>query len=212
MPDPQAPFWRRKAMTEMTHAEWESLCDGCGRCCLNKLIDEDTNETVLHRRRLQAARRRQAAAARDYANRQAKVKDCVRLTPRNVRRLNWLPPTCGYRLVAEGKDLAWWHPLVSGDPETVHTAGVSVRGRVAASETDVPDEKLEDYIVSWPGKWPKGAKRQGLQETSRQVAWIGPQRARSERQFKTCARQRSQTKSFANGKSNFYDQKWLRLR
>ena len=88
------------------------------------------------------------------------VKDCVRLTPRNVRRLSWLPPTCGYRLVAEGRDLFWWHPLVSGDPETVHAAGISVRGRVAASEKDVPDERLEEYIVSWPGKLPKTAKKQ----------------------------------------------------
>jgi uncharacterized cysteine cluster protein YcgN (CxxCxxCC family) len=87
------------------------------------------------------------------------VKDCVRLTPRNVRRLSWLPPTCGYRLVAEGRELYWWHPLVSGDPETVHAAGVSVRGRVSASEKDVPDAKLEEYIVSWPGKVPKGARR-----------------------------------------------------
>ena len=87
------------------------------------------------------------------------MKDCVRLTPRNVRRLSWLPPTCGYRLVAEGRDLAWWHPLVSGSPETVHEAGVSVRGRVSASEKTVPDAKLEEYIVKWPGKWPKGAKR-----------------------------------------------------
>jgi len=76
-----------------------------------------------------------------------------------VRRLSWLPPTCGYRLVAEGRDLYWWHPLKSGDPETVHAAGVSVRGRVSASEKDVPDDKLEEYIVSWPGKVPKGAKR-----------------------------------------------------
>ena len=76
------------------------------------------------------------------------MRDCVRLTPRNVKRLTWLPPTCAYRLVAEGRDLAWWHPLVSGDPETVHTAGVSVRGRVTASEKDVPDDKLEGYIVA----------------------------------------------------------------
>ena len=87
------------------------------------------------------------------------MRDCVRLTPRNVKRLTWLPPTCAYRLVADGKDLAWWHPLVSGSAETVHEAGISVRGRVAANEKDVPDARLEEFIVSWPGKWPKGAKR-----------------------------------------------------
>ena len=158
MADPQVPFWRRKAMSEMTRAEWESLCDGCGRCCLNKLIDEDTNETVFTDvgcRLLDG----ESCRCRDYAHRQSKVKDCVRLTPRNVSRLKWLPPTCAYRLVAEGKDLAWWHPLVSGDPETVHRAGVSVRGRVTASEAAVPDDRLEEYIVSWPGKWPRGARR-----------------------------------------------------
>jgi uncharacterized cysteine cluster protein YcgN (CxxCxxCC family) len=152
------PFWRRKAMKDMTATEWESLCDGCGRCCLNKLQEEGSDRTYytdVGCRLLDG----QTCRCTDYAHRQAKVRDCVRLTPRNVRRLKWLPPTCGYRLVAEGKDLAWWHPLVSGDPETVHTAGVSVRGRVAASEVDVPDAKLTDYIVSWPGKWPKGAKR-----------------------------------------------------
>jgi uncharacterized cysteine cluster protein YcgN (CxxCxxCC family) len=73
--------------------------------------------------------------------------------------MTWLPPTCGYKLVAEGRDLYWWHPLVSGDPDTVHAAGISVRGRVSASEADVPDEKLEDYIVKWPGKWPKGSRK-----------------------------------------------------
>jgi uncharacterized cysteine cluster protein YcgN (CxxCxxCC family) len=157
MTDTPKPFWRTKRMSEMTPAEWESLCDGCGRCCLNKLIDEDTHQTVFTDvgcRLLDA----QTCRCSDYARRQSRVKDCIRLTWRNIKRLTWLPPTCGYRLVAEGRDLAWWHPLVSGSSETVHTAGISVRGRVTASEKDVPDNKLEEYVVSWPGKWPKGAK------------------------------------------------------
>jgi uncharacterized cysteine cluster protein YcgN (CxxCxxCC family) len=128
MAETQLPFWRRKAMSEMTRAEWESLCDGCGRCCLNKLIDEDTNATVftdVSCKLLDC----QTCRCSDYAHRQAKVKDCVRLTPRNVRRLKWLPPTCAYRLVAEGRDLAWWHPLVSGDPETIHAADAFQRAK-----------------------------------------------------------------------------------
>ncbi|MFN3659405.1 MAG: YcgN family cysteine cluster protein [Pseudolabrys sp.] len=162
MSDEPAPFWRRKKLSEMTDREWESLCDGCGRCCLNKLIDEDTNETVFTDvgcALLDATNCR----CTDYKNRQARVSDCVRLTWRNVKRLTWLPPTCGYRIVARGEDLPWWHPLVSGRPETVHEAGISVRGRVSASEADVPDEKLGEYVVAWPGKWPKGgahARRQ----------------------------------------------------
>jgi uncharacterized protein len=156
-PTPDTPFWLAKKMSEMTQKEWESLCDGCGRCCLNKLIEEDTNATVFTDVGCTLLDG-DTCRCRDYKNRQKKVSDCVRLTWRNVKRLTWLPPTCGYRLVAEGRDLPWWHPLVSGDPETVHTAGISVRGRVSASEDDVPDEKLEDYIVSWPGKWPKGAR------------------------------------------------------
>lgn len=151
------PFWRTKRLSEMTPSEWESLCDGCGRCCLNKLIDDDTNETVFTDVGCKLLDG-ETCRCKDYKNRQAKVPDCVRLTWRNVRRLSWLPPTCGYRLVANGQDLAWWHPLVSGDPETVHKAGISVRGRVTASEEDVPDEKLPEYVVSWPGKWPKGAR------------------------------------------------------
>jgi uncharacterized cysteine cluster protein YcgN (CxxCxxCC family) len=153
----EAPFWRRKRLSEMSRTEWESLCDGCGRCCLNKLIDEDTGETVFTDvgcRLLDAQRCR----CTDYAHRQSKVSDCVRLTWRNVKRLTWLPPTCAYRIVANGGDLPWWHHLKSGSRDTVHTAGVSVRGRVAASEKDVPDEKLEEFIVAWPGKWPRGAK------------------------------------------------------
>jgi len=152
-----APFWRTKRLSEMTQREWESLCDGCGRCCLNKLIDEDTRQTVFTDVGCQLLDG-QSCRCTDYAHRQAMVKDCVRLTPRNVRRLSWLPPTCGYRLVAEGRELAWWHPLVSGDPETVYLAGVSVRGRVSASEKQVPDDKLEKYIVTWPGRVPKATR------------------------------------------------------
>lgn len=154
----ELPFWRRKAMKDMTPQEWESLCDGCGRCCLNKLQEEGSDRTwytdvgcVL----LDG----QTCRCSDYAKRRERVKDCVKLTSRNVRRLSWLPPTCGYRLVADGRDLYWWHPLVSGDPETVHIAGISVRGRVGACESEVPDEDLEDHIVNWPMQLPRSARR-----------------------------------------------------
>ena len=157
-PADELPFWRRKAMKDMTAAEWESLCDGCGRCCLNKLQEEGSDRTYytdVGCKLLDG----QSCRCTDYKNRSAKVADCVTLTSRNIGRISWLPPTCGYKLVAAGKDLYWWHPLVSGDPETVHAAGVSVRGKVGASEENVPDKDLEDHIVSWPLKWPKGAKR-----------------------------------------------------
>ena len=120
----------------MSSAEWESLCDGCARCCLEKLEDEDTGKiyfTHVSCKLLDAG----LCACKDYANRSDQVPDCVRLTPENVRTLNWLPPSCGYRLVAEGRDLYWWHPLISGDPDTVHEAGVSVRGRVQGTEDEI---------------------------------------------------------------------------
>ena len=145
----ELPFWRRKTLEAMSVDEWESLCDGCGRCCLVKLEDEDTGEihytdvgcTLLDDK---------ACRCRDYANRQAKVADCVRLTPDAVRSLSWLPETCAYRLLAEGRDLYWWHPLVSGDPGTVHAAGVSVRGRVAGPEEDFSVQDLLNRITDWP--------------------------------------------------------------
>jgi uncharacterized protein len=154
----KVPFWQRKSLDEMTDAEWESLCDGCGRCCLNKLEEEGTDRTFytdVGCRLLDG----ETCRCRDYAHRSEKVDDCVRLTPETLKTITWLPPSCAYVLLAEGKDLYWWHPLVSGDPETVHAAGVSVRGRVGANERDVPDEDLEDYIVSWPLKLPKRARR-----------------------------------------------------
>ena len=140
------PFWRRKTLAEMTRGEWESLCDGCAKCCLDKLQDDDTGEisyTEVACRLLDLG----TCRCTDYANRKRFVPDCVVLTPRTVARLSWLPSSCAYRLISEGRDLAWWHPLVSGDPETVHRAGVSVRGR-AVPEALAGD--LEDHIVHWP--------------------------------------------------------------
>jgi uncharacterized cysteine cluster protein YcgN (CxxCxxCC family) len=137
------PFWKTKPLEAMSKAEWESLCDGCGKCCLSKLEDEDTGEihwTSIGCRLFDAG----TCRCSDYANRLKKVSDCVKLTPRNVRTLSWLPSSCAYRLVAEGKDLAWWHPLVSGRAETVHEAGISVRGRITALESDF--EEIEEYF------------------------------------------------------------------
>lgn len=137
------PYWKVKSLEEMTSAEWESLCDGCGKCCLAKLEDEDTGEihwTSVVCRLFDE----KTCRCGDYPNRFAKVDDCVRLTPKNVGTISWLPSTCAYRLLAEGHDLYWWHPLVSGDPDTVHIAGISVRGRTTALESDLPDP--EDYF------------------------------------------------------------------
>ena len=147
------PFWRRKSLSDMSAAEWESLCDGCGRCCLNKLEDVDTGEiywTDVACKLLDG----ETCRCTNYKNRRKHVPDCVKLSAKNVGKLSWLPPTCAYRLVDEGRELYWWHPLVSGDPETVHQAGISVRGRTV-SERDYPVDAFEDRVVSWPGKRPR---------------------------------------------------------
>ena len=164
MPPDDPPFWRRKSLREMTDSEWESLCDGCGRCCLNKLEEEGTDRTFytdVGCRLLDG----DTCKCKDYKNRAALVDDCVQLTPQTIDEITWLPPTCAYRLIDEGRDLYWWHPLVSGDPETVHQAGVSVRGRVGGSEVDIPDDQLENYIVSWPLKVPKAARHKPKERT-----------------------------------------------
>jgi uncharacterized cysteine cluster protein YcgN (CxxCxxCC family) len=147
------PFWR-KPLTEMTQSEWESLCDGCGRCCLVKLEDEDTGR-IWHTDLGCKLLRNSDCRCGDYVHRQSKVPDCIKLTPQTVGHLRWLPPTCAYKLLNDGKDLPWWHPLVSGSPETVHTAGISARGRISAKEDDVPLSEYADHIVAWPGRTPR---------------------------------------------------------
>jgi uncharacterized protein len=145
------PFWQRKPLAAMTPREWESLCDGCGRCCLVKFEDEDTGEiayTDVSCKLLDTG----SCRCSDYRNRAKIVDDCVKLTPANVGDLAWLPTTCAYRILDEGGDLPWWHPLVSGDPETVVTAGVSMRGR-AVSERDVaPDAVVRRIRKLKPAK------------------------------------------------------------
>ena len=136
------PFWLTKTLDALTPGEWESLCDGCGRCCLVKLEDEDTGailRTDIACKLLDAG----SCRCRSYENRQKKVHDCIKLTPDAVREIPWLPSTCAYRLVREGKPLLPWHPLLSGSPDTVHEAGISVRGRTGGSERTV---RLRDYV------------------------------------------------------------------
>ena len=143
-------FWRHKTLAEMTAQEWESLCDGCAQCCLIKLEDDDTGElfhTKLACRLLDLGSCRCA----DYPNRHKLVSDCIHLTPENAGSLDWLPQSCAYRLVAEGRDLFWWHPLVSGDPSTVREAGVSVRG-FARSEGTIPLSEMPRYVIKDPSR------------------------------------------------------------
>ncbi|NJM31336.1 MAG: YcgN family cysteine cluster protein, partial [Rhizobiales bacterium] len=134
------PYWKTKTLGEMTREEWESLCDGCGRCCLNKLEDDDTGR--FHYTRA-ACKLLDLGTCRcsDYPNRAKRVSDCVTLTPGNVGSLGWLPKTCAYRLLDEGKNLAWWHPLISGDPETVKQAGISIVDE-AYSEVGIKTKEL----------------------------------------------------------------------
>jgi hypothetical protein len=151
------PFWKTKQLEEMSPAEWESLCDGCGRCCLHKLRDEDTDELYFTN---VACRLLELGSCRcgDYADRRRRVPDCVSLTPEAVREIDWLPPSCAYRRLAEGKDLSWWHPLVSGDAESVHRAGISVRGRAISEKQAGP---YEHYVVEWPGRMPRPKRSLG---------------------------------------------------
>ena len=144
-----APFWETKTLAEMSPVEWESLCDGCGLCCLIRFEDEETGEvfaTRAHCRLFDGA----LCRCSDYPNRKTYVPDCIKLTPHNIEALEWMPKSCAYRRLHEGRALASWHPLVSGDPESVHQAGVSVRGLTfseleLASPEDAVDHEAPEF-------------------------------------------------------------------
>ncbi len=139
----QTPFWESKSLAEMSASEWESLCDGCGLCCLVRFEDEDTGEVIPTR---VACRLFDGGLCRcvDYENRKVQVPDCVKLTPGNIDSLPWMPRSCAYRRLHEGRGLPDWHPLVTGDPESTHKAGMSIRGQTI-NETclDDPEDALD---------------------------------------------------------------------
>jgi uncharacterized protein len=146
---PSRPFWETKTLAQMSPQEWESLCDGCGRCCFVKLEDEDTQDVYFTSIACHLLDQGTCRCS-DYPNRLAQVPDCMKLTPSLVYTTSWLPITCAYRRVAEGRGLADWHPLISGNKESVHTAGISVRGRITATEGKIDESDAIDHIIDWP--------------------------------------------------------------
>ena len=143
----EQPFWKKTALGDMTAGEWESLCDGCGRCCLHKLEDIDSGETSQTNVACRLLNLGTCQCSK-YEDRKKYVPDCLILDVVNITELHWMPPTCAYRQLAEGRELSWWHPLVSGDPETVHQAGISVRSMAI---TERKAGALEHHLIDpWP--------------------------------------------------------------
>lgn len=142
-------YWERKPLSAMNQREWEALCDGCGKCCLNKLEDEDTGEVALTRIACRLLDDDNCRCAH-YENRHQFVPDCIVLKPENLdTHAYWMPETCAYRLLWQGDALPDWHPLISGTAQSVHDAGISVRG-ITLSEFDVPQDEWEEHIIEEP--------------------------------------------------------------
>ncbi len=140
----EKPFWQTKTLEQMTGQEWESLCDGCGLCCLIRFEDEVTGEVIPTRVACKLLDQH-LCQCKDYVNRKAHVPDCIKLTPWNIDALAWMPPSCAYRRLHEGKGLPAWHPLITGDPDSVHTAGVSIRDQTISEETLADPEDALDF-------------------------------------------------------------------
>jgi uncharacterized protein len=139
------PFWKRKTLEQLDAQEWESLCDGCGLCCLQKLQDEYT-QRIYYTRVACRLLDQQSCRCTDYARRRERVPDCVQLSPAEAHEYRWLPESCAYRLLAEGQELPSWHHLVCGDPSAVHRAGISRAGQMLPEDA-VPEDDWEDHII-----------------------------------------------------------------
>jgi uncharacterized cysteine cluster protein YcgN (CxxCxxCC family) len=142
-------FWERKKMAQMSQKEWEALCDGCGKCCLNKLEDEDTGEVALTNVACRLLDDSTCFCAQ-YDIRHQFVPECIVMSPSNIEEhLYWMPQTCAYRLVHEGRPLEDWHPLISGTPDSVHKAGVSVKNKTVP-EFEIDEDDWEEHIIEEP--------------------------------------------------------------
>ncbi|MEC8633639.1 MAG: YcgN family cysteine cluster protein [Pseudomonadota bacterium] len=142
-----AAYWNTTPLEQLNAEEWESLCDGCGKCCLHKLRDDETDE-VFYTRVACRLLDMKSCGCSDYVHRFSKVPDCMDVSKMTASEMKWLPSSCAYRLRSESKPLPEWHPLVSGHAATVLKDPNRIRGRVV-SETEVPGDKLEDYIIRW---------------------------------------------------------------
>ena len=140
-------FWQNKTLAEMSQDEWGSLCDRCGRCCLHKLEDEDTGE-VFYTNVACKLLDIDECRCTDYRRRQALVNDCMVLSASDISTFHWLPSTCAYRLIHESKPLFTWHPLISGESNSVHSANISVKGR-SLTESAVATNTLQEHIIHW---------------------------------------------------------------
>jgi len=139
------PFWKRKTLEQLDHAEWESLCDGCGLCCLQKLEDDFTRRIYYTKVACKLLDLKTCRCS-NYETRRDFVPDCVQITAADARSYHWMPESCAYRLLAEGQDLPPWHHLVCGDRNAVHVAGISRAGRML-SEEKVAEKDWEDHII-----------------------------------------------------------------
>jgi uncharacterized cysteine cluster protein YcgN (CxxCxxCC family) len=145
--DRVSDWWQEKPLAELSDTQWEALCDGCAKCCLHKLEDEESGEVFYTKIRCRHLDEKKCHCT-DYPNRSVLVPNCIDLRSVDVAALEWLPSTCAYRLRAHGEPLPHWHPLVSGDKDSVHAQGVSIRGR-AVSEEYVHPDGYDEHIVHW---------------------------------------------------------------
>lgn len=142
-----APFWKTKTFAQMSSQEWESLCDGCGKCCLHKLEDEDDGEVYYTDVACQYLDDN-TCRCKDYTHRLSLVPECLQLRPQDVEHFHWLPKTCTYRLLAEGEDLPLWHHLLSGQPDLIHQLGFSVKGRTIDEKT-IDEDDYQERVIQW---------------------------------------------------------------